>query len=624
MPVSPSCGWCFTETIAENNQIILIMKKQYLFTTLLFGLLGVIVCAQDIRGSKTGYTPTNQAFVYQNAKPHKAAPNGSGDYYAPADGKSGQALKTAMYQIIKLSSPAPIGYDGLYEAYKKTDTRADGYVRDWYSNTTKYKHVTDKAGSYNKEGDCYNREHLVPQSWFGSGVPKSDIMHVVPTDGYVNNKRGNIPLAEVAKADYVSNGGYCKRGTCKTPGYTGDVFEPNDEIKGDIARIYFYMVTAYQDLATKWGNVFDGKTYPGFDSWYLTMLMRWSKQDPVDEVEIARNNAVYSETKQKNRNPFVDYPGLEDYIWGDKTDVPFSYDNYDSGIAYVARPTFESQTNEDGSVTVSINTDDDATIYYTTDGSDPTTDSELYSGPFTLTETTTVKAIAVTSEGQSGVAQQRFTVSQGGTDTPPAGDGSYVRVNSTDELVSGATYLLVYEEESNKGYAMSIADDQANNGERVDIIDDTIENGTLPLVLTQLSNGNWTICAGSNTYLSHDSAKNSIGTASSGSDNSAQWTITISGGDADIINKNTSYAIRFNKADNQMRFRCYKQGNQEPVALYIQTGQATQDGIKEMRRNTDEMRKNAPIFTIDGRMVTTTATLPRGVYIIGGKKMVVK
>ena len=212
---------------------------------------------------------------------------------------------------------------------------------------------------------------------------------------------------------------------------------------------------------------------------------------------------------------------------------------------------------------------------------------------------------------------------QGG-DTPPVGDGSYERVNSTDELVSGATYLLVYEEESNKGYAMSIADDQANNGESVDIIDETIENGTLPLVLTQLSNGNWTICAGSNTYLSHDAAKNSIGTASSGSDNSAQWTITISGGDADIINKNTSYAIRFNKADNQMRFRCYKQGNQEPVALYIQTSQATQDGIKEVRRNTDEMRKNAPIFTIDGRMVTTTATLPRGVYIIGGKKMVVK
>ena len=361
-------------------------------------------------------------------------PNGSKDYYAPANGQSGEALKTAMYNIIKLSK-APITYDGLYEGYKKTDTRADGYVRDWYSNTTKYQHVTDKAGSYSKEGDCYNREHLVPQSWFGSGVPKSDIMHVVPTDGYVNNMRGNIPLAEVAKADYVSNGGYCKRGTCKTPGYTGDVFEPNDEIKGDIARIYFYMVTAYQDLATKWGNVFDGKTYPGFDSWYLTMLMRWSKQDPVDEVEIARNNAVYSETAQKNRNPFVDYPGLEDYVWGDKKTEAFSFDNYGGTSTYVAAPTF---TPADGtsfteSISVTINyATDGASVYYTLDGSTPTSSSTPYSGSaITLTETTTVKAIACDSEGNSSsVATAKYTKGS----APVEGDGTFIF--NTDEGLS--------------------------------------------------------------------------------------------------------------------------------------------------------------------------------------------
>lgn len=262
-------------------------------------------------------------------------PNGSENYYQNADGLKGAALKTAMYGIIKTHTN--IGYDGLYEAYKATDTRSDGYVRDWYSNVTNYTHVVDKAGSYSGEGDCYNREHSVPQSWFekygNASKIKADIVHVLPTDGFVNNQRGNYPLAKVGTVSYQSANGYSKRGTCATPGYNGTVFEPNDEIKGDMARIYFYMATCYEEDVDDWaGNataseVFDGTSYPAFKTWYLNMLMEWSKNDPVDAVEIARNNAV--KLKQGNRNPFVDYPGLEDYIWGDKKNVAFSYDQYD-------------------------------------------------------------------------------------------------------------------------------------------------------------------------------------------------------------------------------------------------------------------------------------------------------
>ena len=271
-------------------------------------------------------------------------PNGSETYYQAANGKKGQALKTAMYGIIKTHTN--IGYDGLYEAYRATDTRPDGYVRDWYSNATHYTHVVDKAGTYSGEGDCYNREHSVPQSWFekygNASKIKADIVHVLPTDGFVNNQRGNYPLAKVGTVSYQSANGYSKRGTCATPGYNGTVFEPNNEIKGDMARIYFYMATCYEEDVDDWaGNatasaVFDGTTYPAFKTWYLNMLMEWSKNDPVDAVEIARNNAV--KVKQGNRNPFVDYPGLEDYIWGDKKTVAFSYDNYEgssSGKQYV-------------------------------------------------------------------------------------------------------------------------------------------------------------------------------------------------------------------------------------------------------------------------------------------------
>ncbi len=277
-------------------------------------------------------------FLLVTATVWAQGPNGSKDYYQAANGKKGKALKTALYGIIH--SHKNIGYDGLYESYRQTDTRPDGYVRDWYSNVTKYTHVKDKAGSYKKEGDCYNREHSVPQSWFedwaDASIIKADIVHVLPTDGYINNRRGNDPLAEVGSVTGQSENGYSKWGKCSVSGYTGQVFEPNDEIKGDMARIYFYMATCYENVVDKWSkhatasNVFDGSTYPAFKTWYLNMLMKWSKQDPVDEVEIARNKAVYGE--QKNRNPFVDYPGLEEYVWGSKKDQAFSYDNYDGTI----------------------------------------------------------------------------------------------------------------------------------------------------------------------------------------------------------------------------------------------------------------------------------------------------
>jgi len=353
-------------------------------------------------------------------------PNESGIYYLDANGKKGAALKTALSEIIV--NPRNVGYDGLWEAYKKTDTRADGYVRDWYSNATNYCHITDKAGSYQKEGDCYNREHTVPQSWFGDGDIKSDVVHVVPTDGYVNNRRSNYPFGEVKNATYTSKNDYCKLGSCKTDGYSGTVFEPNDEIKGDIARIFFYMITRYESSCGSWGHDVFTSTYPGLTSWTLNMMMRWSRQDPVDAIEIARNNAVYE--VQGNRNPYVDYPGLEEYTWGTKMDQTFCYDNYEGGSPvepdYVYSPTFSPDAGSyENSVTVTLSSNTSgASIYYTTDGSDATTSSTLYESPFTLTETTTVKAIAVKNNQISILSTATYTITssgQGGEENPVSG-----------------------------------------------------------------------------------------------------------------------------------------------------------------------------------------------------------
>ena len=363
------------------------------------------------------------AFIAVSLSALAQGPNNSGTYYKNANGKKGAELKTALYNII--SPHTNIGYDGLYEAYKQTDKRADGYLRDWYSNATNYT-WNDKGGN-SSEGAGWNREHTVPQSWFGSGLPKSDVVQVVPTDCWVNGMRSNYPLAEVGTVEKQSKNGYSKLGSCKTAGYSGKVFEPNDEIKGDMARIYFYMVTCYENLATGWGHsVFSTSKYPGFMDWYLTMLMRWSKQDPVDEVERARNNAVWS--VQANRNPFVDYPGLEDYVWGDKKTEAFSYDHYNGGntpdVTTVSQPVFSpeegSYTNQ---VVVSMTSaTEGATIYYTTNNANATVQSNVYEGPITLTETTTLKAIAVKDGTSSYQTIATYTITDGqGGETPAEG-----------------------------------------------------------------------------------------------------------------------------------------------------------------------------------------------------------
>lgn len=353
-------------------------------------------------------------------------PNNTGTYYKNANGKSGKNLRTALSAIIT-AKHSVVSYDGLISAYELTDTRPDGCVRDWYSCTTNYRHGID-TGGYKKEGDSYNREHSVPQSWFSKRAPmKSDIVHVVPTDGYVNNRRSSFPFGEVGSVTYKANEDYCRLGSSKTPGYSGTVFEVADEIKGDMARIYFYMATRYKDQCGNWGGgIF---TDDGLVSWQLNLMLEWSRQDPVDAREIARNNAV--QEVQNNRNPFVDYPGLEEYIWGTKKEQTFSYDQYEGGavidVPTVAMPTFSPDAGtyyNNVTVTISCATEG-ATIHYTTDGADASVNSPVYTAPIKLTKTSTIKAVAIKDNKSSyqTAAFYLITTEQQGDDPGPAVDG---------------------------------------------------------------------------------------------------------------------------------------------------------------------------------------------------------
>ena len=237
-------------------------------------------------------------------------------YYNGTEGLTGTALKSALHNIIRNDSHT--SYSGLWSAYQQTDKKPNGKVWDIYSDvpngTPPYQYTfgSDQCGNYSGEGDCYNREHLWAQSWTNNdGTEKTDLHHVYPTDGWVNNKRGNYAFGEVSNASWTSQNG-SKLGNNTVSGYGGTVFEPIDEYKGDIARALMYVSVRYYQEDGSWGTS-DMTNKSVIKDWAMTMLLRWHEEDPVSEKEINRNNVVYG--KQNNRNPFVDYPEFAERIW---------------------------------------------------------------------------------------------------------------------------------------------------------------------------------------------------------------------------------------------------------------------------------------------------------------------
>lgn len=303
-------------------------------------------------------------------------------YYNNAANKTGDELKVALHNIIK--DHTKIGYDNLWNAYGTTDLDANGKIWDIYSNY-RYTLGTNQCGTYKKEGDCYNREHLWAQSWTNSdNTEKTDLHHVFPTDGYVNNQRGNYPFGEVSSPTYTSgNGG--KLGPNTVNGYNGIVFEPVDEYKGDIARALMYVSVRYYSEDSGWSTEYGMTNKSVIKDWAIAMLLDWNDNDPVSDKEIARNEAVYD--IQHNRNPFIDNSDYAHMIW----DPNWSGGNYtiyatanptEGGTAYIDASVnetasidfsekYSSTTNLNG---VNIAIDDNAKVVFNknTGSSDPT------------------------------------------------------------------------------------------------------------------------------------------------------------------------------------------------------------------------------------------------------------
>jgi len=256
-------------------------------------------------------------------------------YYDPAVGLHGEELQNALHGIIDGHQVET--YDELWTDFETTDQKQNGKVWDIYSDIPggtppyEYTFFSDQCDSYSGEGDCYNREHSFPKSWFGGTVYPmyTDLFHIYPTDGFVNGMRGNYPYGEVASPTWTSLNG-SMLGACSASGYAGTVFEPVETYKGDLARTCFYMATRYYGEDASWpGSDMTSGAQP--KSWALDMLYTWHLSDPVSGKEVDRNNAVFA--IQGNRNPFIDHPEFVEEIWfyagmGVKKRFPFSMKTY--------------------------------------------------------------------------------------------------------------------------------------------------------------------------------------------------------------------------------------------------------------------------------------------------------
>ena len=239
------------------------------------------------------------------------------DYYSSVESKSGDAILEALHS--RIDNHTVISYSGLEPYYEQTDFRGDT-VWDMYS-TCRFT-MADANKSQKAVCDGWNKEHSIPQSWFKEQSPmKSDLFHVYPTDARVNGFRSNNPYGETgSSASGISNDpqhhALGKVGSSNFSGYEGKIYEPDDEYKGDFARTYFYMVARYRDRAlnnSQGATVFTASP-TNLTNYARDLFLKWHRQDPVSEKEIQRNDAVYG--IQHNRNPFIDYPYMVEYIWG--------------------------------------------------------------------------------------------------------------------------------------------------------------------------------------------------------------------------------------------------------------------------------------------------------------------
>jgi endonuclease I len=202
------------------------------------------------------------------------------EYYKNAEGLTGNALLLALRTIIN-TGKVNISYDDARYILDETDRDPDNP-----DNVILIYTRASVPGEWNYP--TWNREHVWPQSLLGNdSVMTSDLQNLKPSDVDENGFRGNKYFDNVSSTV---------------------AYEPPDEVKGDIARILFYMVVMYDKLALV------NQAPTTYQMAMFSVLLSWHEADPVDDFERNRNDVIFQ--YQKNRNPFIDYPEFVELIWG--------------------------------------------------------------------------------------------------------------------------------------------------------------------------------------------------------------------------------------------------------------------------------------------------------------------
>lgn len=256
-------------------------------------------------------------------------------YYDRANGQKDGVLKDSLKSAIRKHTAIPYGTgaNSTWGVFFYSDRDEEGYIMDMYCDQWY------KVSSPGEAATGCNIEHSFAKSWWGGAENDAykDCYHLNPSNSTANSARSNYPLGVPVK-ELKSNTGSLKVGKMHHPTMDLDfwVFEPKDEYKGDFARAYFYMATcyghwsngtydpvcsAYQGWRLDNSNVgskfaMQNDNYLEFQPWEQDVLIQWHRQDPVSIKEINRQDAVSN--FQHNRNPFIDYPYLAEYIWGER------------------------------------------------------------------------------------------------------------------------------------------------------------------------------------------------------------------------------------------------------------------------------------------------------------------